>query len=155
MTRLSFDIVNSKQFFSKLLEDSKDYQIDKTSSRLAINCAMTAWHLSDWIYFEEEYDKIYKLVDFQERLKKLCPALQIMHDICTGSKHFHLTKHQSKVEESKLHSGEFSSDFSRDFDISVLILEMKDGTKSYFEDDLETVIDFWNKVFAKGLETML
>ena len=143
VTKLSFAITNSEQFLSKLLEDYEDFKNDNTSSRHAINCAMTAWHLTDWIYFEMGYDKTYKLFEFQEYMKKTCPSLQIMQDITHGSKHFHLKQHQPKIEETKLHHGAFNKSFNRSFDISTLKIEMKDGTQTYFEDDLKLVVDFW------------
>jgi hypothetical protein len=151
-SRLSFNITNSKDFLAKLLEDFEDFKKDDTSSRLAINCAMTAWHLSDWIYFEYKFDKVSKLFDFQESIKSTCPSLQVMHDITNGSKHFKLTKHQPKVAETKLHGGSFDKSFDRSFDISTLDVEMKDGSKKYFEDELQKVINFWTNYFEETLK---
>src|SRR5688572_7858128 len=96
MSDLSFDIKTSEDFFKKLQEDYSEFCIEKTSSRFALNCAMTAWHLTEWIYneFNSQLSSCFpKLTDFQTDIKKQCPSLQIMHDIANGTKHYLLTKH--------------------------------------------------------------
>jgi hypothetical protein len=37
-----FDIKTSHDFFAKVLADFEDYEREQTSSRLALNCAMSA-----------------------------------------------------------------------------------------------------------------
>jgi len=146
MSDLSFDIKTSEDFFKKLQEDYKEFCIDKTSSRVALNCAMTAWHLTEWIYNEYNSQLISNystLTAFQIDIKRQCPSLQIMHDIANGTKHYLLTRHRPIIKDTTLHQGAFSSDFSRDFDISTLDIELNDGTKIYFEDEIETSINFW------------
>ncbi len=145
MTNLSFNIRNTKDFLNKLFEDYEEYLKDPTSSRTAINSAMTAWHLSDWAYneFSELKTQFPKLDQYQSHLKTLCPELQIMHDITNGSKHCVLSRHNPDIAETNLRKGAFSKAFSRAFDISTLDIEMKDGTKLYFEDQIEKVISFW------------
>ncbi len=147
MTDFSFDIKCSADFFRKLKEDFNDYQEDTTSSRKAINCAMTAWHLSDWIYNEFiniPSNSFSKLEGFQADLKRLCPSLQIMHDITNGSKHHTLTRHKTQIDNTHLHIGPFSKVFSREFDQTSLDIEMKDGSRKYFEDEIVEVVKFWN-----------
>ena len=98
MNKLSFDIRNSEDFFRKLNEDYKDYKNNPNSARLALNCAMTSWHLSEWIYHEFEMNKSYKKVKlYQAHVKKLCPSLQIMHDISNGSKHYNYERANERV----------------------------------------------------------
>lgn len=146
MNYLSFDIKTTEDFLKKLLADYKEFCIDKTSSRLALNCAMTSWHLTDWTYneFNLEVSKQFKtLGSFQKDIKDKCPSLQIMQDLANGTKHYLLTRHTPIVKHTNLHRGDFSSDFGRDFDISTLAIELKDGTKFFFEDEIETSINFW------------
>lgn len=142
MSRLSFDIKNSSDFFKKLLEDYNEFKKDDTSSRVAINCAMTAWHLIDWVYFEFMEIRYPKFSDFQNELKALCPELQIMQDITNSSKH-HTLRKSTSIETTDLHEGAFNDDFSSDFDISSLEIIKRDGTKLYFDEEIEKVIHFW------------
>ena len=151
MPDLSFNIRTTNDLFNKLLEEYKEFLKNSTSSRHAINCALTAWHLIDWIYHNDhELSKKYsELKEFQQELKSLCPSLQIMHDIANGSKHNSLKWHKPIIKETRLYKGSFSNDFSRDFDISSLDIELTDGTKIYFEDEIKNVVDFWTKYLNK------
>lgn len=148
MNKLSFDIKSSKDFLQKLIEDHEEFINNSTSSRIALNCAMTAWHLTEWIY--HEYHELLKtefssLTAFQTKMKEKCPSLQIMHDLANGTKHFKLTRHKPSVSSTILHQGAFSSDFSRDFDISTLDITLNNGTKVYYEDEIDFCINYWNK----------
>lgn len=150
MSDLSFGIKSSKDFFQKLQDDYSDFCKDKTSSRIALNCAMTSWHLTEWIYHEYNTQLIStfpEIYAFQAQIKKMCPSLRILHDIANGTKHYLLTKHVPVIKETNLHQGAFSNDFSRDFDISTLDIELKDGSKIYFEDEIEKAVLFWKEYF--------
>jgi len=148
MNELSFDIKNSRDFFLKLEEDYEEFCRSRTSSRIALNCALTAWHLTDWIYNEYKLlllDTHPKFVDFQNWVKSQCESLQIMHDIANGTKHYLLTKHVPIVDKTAFHQGEFSDEFSREFNTSSLNIELKDGNKIYFEDEIEKAISYWRE----------
>jgi hypothetical protein len=45
-----FDIKTSRDFYEKLLDDCYDFQQDESSARLAINCAITAYHMHEWVW---------------------------------------------------------------------------------------------------------
>jgi len=148
MNELSFNIKTTADFFQKLLQDYDEFCKDRTSSRVALNCAMTAWHLTEWSYNEfcqQLSSQFQTLAIYQQDIKQQCSSLQIMHDLANGTKHYLLTRHKPIVKETTLDKGSFSSDFSRDFDISTLDIELNDGTKIYFEDEMEKVISFWTK----------
>lgn len=148
MSKLSFEIKTSIDFFNKLQEDYIEFSNDKTSSRVALNCAMTSWHLTEWIY--NEFNTQLKLSfptlpTFQSFIKVQCPSLQIMHDIANGTKHYKLTQHKPVIKETSIHQGAFSSEFSREFDITTLNIELNNGTELYFEDEIERSINFWRQ----------
>lgn len=152
MNKLSFDIKNSQDFLKKLCDDFTEFQQNDTSSRIALNCAMTAWHLTEWVYNEFMNKKFSSVTDFQIDLKNKCFSLQLMHDISNGAKHYKLTKHKPSIKDTELHHGSFSNDFSRDFDISSLKIETNDGKVYYFEDEIENVINFWTSYFESELK---
>jgi len=146
MSDLTFDIKTTSDFFKKLTEDYNEFLANKTSSRVALNCAMTAWHLTDWAYNEYNNQlsaQFVKLDMYQQDIKNRCPSMQIMHDLSNGTKHYLLTRHRPIVKRTTLHRGSFNSDFNRDFDISSLDIALIDGTKIYFEDEIQKVVDFW------------
>jgi hypothetical protein len=45
-----FDILTVNHLLHKLEEDYADLKANRTSSRHALNCAMTAWHVKDWLW---------------------------------------------------------------------------------------------------------
>ena len=47
-----FDINNSRDFYQKLLEDFDDYMGNTGSARHAMNCAITAHHMHDWVWVD-------------------------------------------------------------------------------------------------------
>lgn len=149
MTDYSFNIKKSEGFFLKLLEEYDDFIKSKTSSRFALNCAMNAWHLVDWVYYEFNYSSkvgFTKLSDFQDSLKILCPSLQIMQDLTIGIKHHTLESHEKRAIVDETHQRKvFSSGFSNGFSKKAFVIVMKDGTTRYFEDEIKIVIDFWTK----------
>lgn len=144
MNKLSFNIENSADLFLKLKQEYSELIKDPTSSRYALNCAMTAWHLTDWIYHEYNYkSKFPKLGDFQKSLKINCDSLQIMHDITNGSKHYKLTKHVPKISNTAMHEGTFDNTFDFSFDTSRLEIIMDDGRTLLFINEIENVVNFW------------
>jgi hypothetical protein len=146
MADFSFEIKNSKDFFAKLLTEYEEFRQDTTVSRTALNCSMTAWHLIEWVYHEFDYKtsgQFNKLFQFQEHLKIQCPSLQIMQELTNGTKHCLLTRNNSVVKDTKLHQGPYSREYSREYDVSTLEIELNDGTKKYFEDEIELAVTFW------------
>ena len=159
MPNLSFDIASSKDFYYKLIADYNDYKSDSTSSRLAINCAMTAWHLGEWLYKEFmpllnntfSDNKIY--MAHLENIE--CTALEIMHRITNGSKHCSMAGRTHSVQGTKKHVGDFSNDFSKEFDQTALLVKMDDGTEVWFEDELDAVVAFWQDYIPRTFNLTL
>jgi len=64
----------------------------------AFNCAITAWHVTDWLWHDMPLEvrkqvsdpppeQNGSLQDFQNYTRKDCPALALCYQIATGSKH--------------------------------------------------------------------
>lgn len=114
---------------------------------------MTAWHLSEWIFWEFEKQNFTNhqsqkknVREFQDRVIAICPSIKLMNDIADGSKHYKLNS--SRGIKTKMHGGSFSQAFSRAFDISVLLIIHPDGTELYFEDEIEKAVNFWKDYFV-------
>lgn len=45
-----FAIENSEDFYKMLVADFDDFCAEQTSSRLAIHCAISAYHMTDWVW---------------------------------------------------------------------------------------------------------
>ncbi len=154
---LSFELKSSADMLRKLLADIDDYLNNDESSSKALNCAMTAWHLTEWVYHEFKINEFNSVSKFQQHMKERCPQLQIVHDISNGTKHYSLTKHTPKVSTTKHHDGDFDARFfdSNFFDVSGLKVQMKTGEEFYFSDVIKLISDFWVKYFQIELGSLL
>ena len=84
---------------------------------------------------------------FKEKKKLIDLDFQIIKDISNGTKHKEITRYEPKLKTTKKHNGAFSNAFSRGFDISVLLVELRDGTELYFEDIADRIYAFWVDFF--------
>ena len=144
MGQFSFDIRDSKGLFKKLAREYELFLTDKISSDLAINFAITAYHLQEWLETETNEDE--KTI-LRPKPKELLEYFQILRDITNGSKHRTISRYIPKLKSTKKHGGAFSSAFSRGYDISALLIEMEDGRELYFEDVASRVYGFWDNFF--------
>jgi len=154
----SFDIHTSADLLVKLRQEYEDFKKEPLSSRYAINGAMTAWHLCEWIWAEhnatvQPLSQDSKLGGFQSYLISQCPELEIMQAITNGSKHFKVSSKSggARVKATELHRGAFNRGFSRGFDISLLKIELDDGSTVIFDDVIERVVMFWGNFFKNSL----
>ena len=150
MNKLSFGIISSNDFLQKLIDEVEEYEKQLASSRHAINAAMTAWHLIDWVYHDFNLQPKYgELFKFQAAIKVKYPKIQIMHDIANGMKHCKLNRHTPVIEESILKEGDYSDDYCCDYNISRLQVIFHGDTLDFIL-ELENVRDFWINYFWFG-----
>ncbi|MGE6316664.1 hypothetical protein ACQKC1_12945 [Shewanella baltica] len=131
---------------------------DPLNEELAVECAGKLWHLCDWYYEEYKNNLPYKqLIDLQGYVGSECPSLRVMRDICNGSKHASLDKTRTPViRKTQVHQGAFSSGFSRGFDISMLEVELVDGSIVDFDNAVKLSIDYWTgKLSLTNKSTLL
>ena len=154
---LSFDIHTAHEFLAKLHEERDAVEADRTSARHAINAAMNAYHLIEWVWglsvkpapSIQNTLSLTSIEGFREFCLRQCPELETMQCICEGAKH--LGTSGKNVQSTSLIGGAFSSGFSKGFDISRLQLHKTDGSTSYFDNELEKVVAFWDSFFASHL----
>ncbi|MFC0343406.1 hypothetical protein [Epilithonimonas hispanica] len=154
MNKYSFDIKTSDDFYNKLKEDYNEFCTKETSSRIALNCAMTAWHLHEWIYKDYKHTQlkaVKNIGDFKDKIKILCPSLKIMQDLCNGTKHTEGNT-SSKVINTEKYEGSFDFTFDSTFDTSSLDIELSNGTKTEFSVELQKCIDFYESYFSNFLK---
>ena|SRR5690349_14129047 len=147
MSQSSFEIKTGKDLFLKLGREHKRLLEDLWSSDHAINFSITAHHLfKDWLKRElpsEEY------ITLEDELKaKLGVEIEIIRDVCDGSKHLQLDRPPHKqVQRSDVQQGAFPKGFDRSFDIGGLQLTLHDGSKVYFDNVADKVLEFWRSYF--------
>jgi hypothetical protein len=164
----SFAITTAQEFLSKLIDEESDLKESHSlSSRHALNATMTAYHLYEWVWGglvkrRADLHTLWKLKTFsgkkdRERFFKYlltrCPALDTAEKIANGTKHFD----RGRVSTGS-HKGDFSPEFSRDFDTSYLWVARSDRKKptdaddprQYVEDFIRELVEFWKAFFVEN-----
>ena len=79
-----------------LVEDFDDYVAEPHSARRAMHCAISAYHLrewvwKDWFHRDEALQKVLGIANeqqFNRRVNYVCPWFGIIRDLANGNKHF-------------------------------------------------------------------
>ena len=149
---LTFDIQNSRDCLEDLRNTISDFKKDRLNPRIARYGAIVAWSICDWVFKEHGpqlgYNKK-ELNKLRADIRKASPELKYLQDLANSLKHRNPDYTASLCSAYK-HKGGFSQDFSRDFDISRLMLEVKGGRKLWFEDVIEEAFSFWDDYFKKN-----
>ena len=91
-----FDIINSRAFYAKLVADFDDFMKEPYSARLALNCAITAYHLHEWVWgdwLKSDY-AVWKVLGIRDKdtflawIDRVCPWFPAVQDLANGAKHF-------------------------------------------------------------------
>ena len=154
---LSFDIKTANDFFAKLRQEQLALEADFTSSRHAINAAMTAYHMYEWVWglsvkrssAIQNSLSITTRDEFRNYCLRHCPELETMQCVCEGSKHLGTTG--KNVESTEIKGGAFDSSFDKSVDVSRLQVNKSDGTTVYFDDELACVLSFWDAFFSRHI----
>jgi hypothetical protein len=145
-----FDINNSRDFYRKLLEDFDDFMRQPDSARHAMNCAITAHHMADWVWGDfVKSDAALKAKlgtkkkeDFMTWIDGQTVWYGLVQSISNGSKHFirENAKGAQKVEGYGM--GGFGQG---PFGMSYLGIEVSPTDPENMEMSmlLEVVIRFW------------
>ncbi|WP_234050991.1 MULTISPECIES: hypothetical protein [unclassified Xanthobacter] len=91
-----FDIRTARDFLDKLEADFADYQKEPASARLALNCAITAFHLHEWVWGDWlkkghatcKALKIKEKKDFLRWIDTACVWFPTIQELTNGAKHF-------------------------------------------------------------------
>ncbi len=91
-----FDIITSRDFLAKLEADFADYAKEPGSGCLALNCALTAYHMHEWVWgdwLKTDY-AVWKALDIRDDksflawIDKACPWFPVIQALTNGAKHF-------------------------------------------------------------------
>ncbi|MET3615726.1 hypothetical protein ABID16_004073 [Rhizobium aquaticum] len=105
-----FGMTNSRDFLNKLEGDFADWKKDPGSSRLALNCVLTAYHMHDWVWsdwLKEDASLQSKLAlhdknSFQKWLFRTCVWFHWVEELANGTKHFGRPKSFEALKVSAL-----------------------------------------------------
>jgi hypothetical protein len=94
----TFAVEGSRDLVNKLWWEIEEYrdeaELEKKLWR-AFNCAVTAWHICDWLWRERTADRKEQrgLAAFQTAMKEKCRHLNFCRHIATASKHGGVDRH--------------------------------------------------------------
>jgi len=88
---------NSRDFYEKLLAEFDDFMVQQDSARHAMNCAITAHHMHDWVwsdYLKNDGDARARMgigkdkIEFAQWIERHSVWYGLVRAISNGSKHF-------------------------------------------------------------------
>jgi hypothetical protein len=91
-----FDLTTSSDFYAMLVEDFDDFMAEPHSARRALHCAITAYHLREWVWRDWlesnlEVQKVIGVCDeasFNAWVNQSCVWFLTIRDLANGTKHF-------------------------------------------------------------------
>src|SRR5262249_43940727 len=91
-----FDIATSTDLYAALVQDFNEYMDETHSSRKALHCAITAYHLREWIWHDWlEHDpaarsaiEVQDESSFNGWVNSCCVWFRILRELVNGTKHF-------------------------------------------------------------------
>lgn len=137
-----FDIKNSRDFYSKCLDDYMSLLQTPTYAGFAINCALSTYHLSEWIWGDwlktDERIKaklgIRTCDEFKRWVDKNCRYFETVQSVANGSKHFNRRiAAKTSVVETSVEEG----------DQQHLVIDVSSDETRSFEDVIESMLNFW------------
>jgi hypothetical protein len=155
-----YDIKNSLDFFRKLFDEREDFLKDPASARYAINCAITAWQLHDWVYQERDkypfMSQFKSKSDFRKYLYSKETYFRTIHDLADGSKHYQLTDRDTTILDTYVSNWKSVNKVRQVSDVTPqLFLTMKFhdvGMRMTFHDLLYVITIFWYHFFKDDLK---
>jgi len=147
-----FDINNSRDFYQKLLEDFDDFMGQQDSARHAMNCAITAHHMADWVWgdFLKSDDALKTKLsikskdDFMRWIDTQTIWYGLLQGISNGSKHFIREQAKGRVKVEGWGMGGYGEGL---FGSSYLAIGVNAGTEVWQSIPLsmliEVVVRFW------------
>ena len=148
---LSFDLTASSAL--QALRDAADtYKRGELNAERARECAQKAWHLCDHFFHEAGPTSGFPdLRSLQDNVKRACPELGYLQDICVASKHARIMKYKPSVADTHKLDGDFCrEDFdAHDFSVPRLEVTLSDGHQLLFDDLLDCAVSFWTHFFRR------
>jgi hypothetical protein len=170
-----FDIITSHDFLEKLEADFDDFMKEPHSARHALNCAITAYHLHEWVWgdwLKTDYTTrralgIRDKHSFLAWIDKACVWFKTIQDLANGAKHFASSKNfrAELVGAPPFMWGELEAGWDQgawDGPIpyeaeahgsGCLLIDYAEGTGTYKSRTaaalLDVVVRFWREFFSR------
>jgi hypothetical protein len=77
--------------------------------------------------------------------------MRILHDLANTTKHKELTSPKTKIRETRIHGGGFSTGFSKAFNVSRLEVHYNDDARIDVDDLIKLSIEYWKKKLNRNV----
>ena len=130
--------------------DSAQYLADPLNVQKADSFARSAHILAEWVVKDHSAFGYESEGHCRNDLYERCPDLKAVRDLSNMAKHGGelLQDRTPYFKKADLHQGAFSQEFSKEFDTSMLVLALEDGTELVYADVVARAMRFWEDFFA-------
>jgi hypothetical protein len=105
--QLSFGIINAYNYWDEIIKPNWLNYLNAPTPRTAFNLANSLWSVMDWIKHDVAHGmQELTLEQIRNQFKGDCPALAVVHDLCTHGKHY--TVSRPKSGDTSFASGELT-----------------------------------------------
>ncbi len=154
-----FNILTAKDFYAIVVQDFEDFVAEPSSARRAMHCAITSYHLHEWVWAEISKDKsLLSNMGISKRDKdeflawidKACPWFGGVQFLANGSKHMRWNESVRTLRVEGFGSGPFGvGPFGR----SYLLIDFGEDAAEHrwmpAQTLLEIIVRFWRDFFKK------
>jgi hypothetical protein len=151
---LMFELATFADFYAMLIEDFDEFLAEPGSSRRAIHCAITAYHLHEWVWgdwLKRDYSTQQKLGvrdlnAFRTWIESASASFPIVQDLANGTKHFIRNKGFETLQFGGWGQGGYGVG---PYGAKYLLVGFGEDEDGYMPagDLLEIVVRFWRDFF--------
>lgn len=125
---------------------------DDLNTSLAMDCAIAAWSVVDWIYESNGQSLGYQnLRSFQDSVRNQCKALDYLQDIANSRKHKSISKYTPKVKSADRVGGILAFAFRLSFDLGAdRLVFHTDNEQHDIIDTLQQALTFFDTFFTQN-----
>lgn len=151
-----FDVVGWRDFYAMLVADFDDFHNEPDSARKAIHCAITAYHLHEWVWGDllkpskqlQSDLAVKDKVSFLKWIEKRTIWFAIVQQLANGSKHF---VRNPDIQTSKVGGYGQGPYGMGPYGHAYLLLDLGEGAGEHrwmsAASLLEVVVRFWRDFF--------
>jgi len=153
--QLRFGIANAYNYWIEIIQPNWIIYGNTPTPRSAFNLAISLWSVIDWIRNDPTrgIQQLHKK-EFENEFQRQCPALSIVHDLCTHGKHYTVSspRGDATVTTNELTGAIFCfttpfgpvSEQTANFDIV-----LASGERRPLDQIFREAMDFWYTYFSQ------
>lgn len=162
---MSKALTRPRQFWKEyVLPNYREFLRAPTSKRKAMNAAVSAVHMADYVwktYHATDPVKVFgkrKISEFRTQLDGECADFRLFTDVANAHKHMVLTMHPPRREWVVTSAGAVLLDWAKlgnePIPIKVIrqrviVVNQADGTRVQFAPALKNVVEMWERLIAQ------